>query len=97
MTEQLYRIKPLEWNECDDSLKASTVFAVAYASADDWAVYYHASELWPDKGLSSSLEAAKAAAETHYRERLTQGLEAVEVETVSDFQAAAIEKGFRYD
>jgi hypothetical protein len=80
-------MRSLDWEKSDVGLKSGTCFAVVYADEASWAVYYHASALWPDRGEATSLEAAKEAAEAHYRERLMEALEPVDAMTYRDIGA----------
>lgn len=79
MTEQLYRIKPLEWRYHGHKKywKAKTVIGDFYADATRWEFF-----LWDDDIPSRDEDAqdeeqAKAAAEAHYRERMMGALEPV--------------------
>jgi len=88
MTDQLYRIKPLVWEQTQcgsiTTIQAQTFsthyivwtllkgsIAWTYCQGSNKSGYYFA----------DSIEAAKSAAEAHWRERIVAALEAVEPTT----------------
>lgn len=78
MSEPLYRIKPLVW-------EGSTADSFCAEAMGGWYIivvnYTNGHCAWRWRGShdrhTNSLEAAKAACEAHYRERLMEGLEVV--------------------
>lgn len=79
MTET-YRIKPLEWYPSHNAgLAASTPLGFAWIVPTDGRAYQWAVGHVRRASQAPTLEAAKTAAEAHYRERMREGLELVDV------------------
>lgn len=78
MNSPTYRIKPLVWVKCAGGYYANCQggwYVICHNETND-----HCAWRWRDSHdrHTKSIEAAKAACEQHYRERLMEGLEVVE-------------------
>lgn len=83
MTDQLYRMKPLEWEErANGCVAACTPVGEYFATKSHWHIEQKDGYWIVDEGEAISLEAAKEAAEQHYRERLMEALEPVDVKDI---------------
>ncbi len=87
MTDQLYRIKPLDWGKKSNEAVTSIGTYRVTDNPDEFVSVRHPFALLLDDLFVAECRdtpAAKAAAEAHYRERLMEALEPVTPDTIMD-------------